>query len=134
MYKEFVLRNPDVWTAFCAVIKGNAQAFADKGTPFRIILTNDSAKRNELQNRRYWGYLLKHISEQSFVNGQQFEKDVWHIYLAKKFGISEEIVLPDGEIVVNRKSTTQMSVSEFGEYMENVQSYAAMNLGVMFEQ
>jgi len=134
MYREFVLRNPDVWTAFCAVIKGNAQAFADKGTPFRIILTNDSAKRNELQNRRYWGYLLKHISEQSFVNGQQFEKDVWHIYLAKKFGISEEIVLPDGEIVVNRKSTTQMSVSEFGEYMENVQSYAAMNLGVVFEQ
>jgi hypothetical protein len=134
MYKEFVLRNPDVWTAFCAVIKGNAQAFADKGTPFRIILTNDSAKRNELQNRRYWGYLLKHISEQSFVNGQQFDKDVWHEYLARKFGVLEEITLPDGEIIMRRKSTTQMSVSEFGEYMENVQSYAAMNLGVVFEQ
>jgi hypothetical protein len=134
MYKEFVLRNPDVWTAFCAVIKGNAQAFADKGTPFRIILTNDSAKRNELQNRRYWGYLLKHISEQSFVNGQQFDKDVWHEYLARKFGVLEEVTLPDGEIITRRKSTTQMSVSEFGEYMENVQSYAAMNLGVVFEQ
>ncbi len=35
---------------------------------------------------------------------------------------------------MRRKSTTQMSVSEFGEYMENVQSYAAMNLGVVFEQ
>jgi hypothetical protein len=134
MYKEFVLRNPDVWTAFCAVIKGNAKAFADKGTPFRIILTNDSAKRNELQNRRYWGYLLKHISEQSFVNGQQFDKDVWHEYLARKFGVLEEVTLPDGEIITRRKSTTQMSVSEFGEYMENVQSYAAMNLGVVFEQ
>jgi hypothetical protein len=134
MYREFVLRNPDVWTGFCAVIKGNAQAFADKGTPFRIILTNDSAKRNELQNRRYWGYLLKHISEQSFVNGQQFDKDVWHEYLARKFGVLEEITLPDGEIIMRRKSTTQMSVSEFGEYMENVQSYAAMNLGVVFEQ
>jgi hypothetical protein len=134
MYREFVLRNPDVWTAFCAVIKGNAQAFADKGTPFRIILTNDSAKRNELQNRRYWGYLLKHISEQSFVNGQQFDKDVWHEYLARKFGVLEEVTLPDGEIITRRKSTTQMSVSEFGEYMENVQSYAAMNLGVVFEQ
>jgi hypothetical protein len=134
MYREFVLRNPDVWTAFCSVIKGNAQAFADKGTPFRIILTNDSAKRNELQNRRYWGYLLKHISEQSFVNGQQFDKDVWHEYLARKFGVLEEITLPDGEIIMRRKSTTQMSVSEFGEYMENVQSYAAMKLGVVFEQ
>jgi len=134
MYREFVLRNPNVWTAFCAVIKGNAQAFADKGTPFRIILTNDSAKRNELQNRRYWGYLLKHISEQSFVNGQQFDKDVWHEYLARKFGVLEEVTLPNGEIITRRKSTTQMSVSEFSEYMENVQSYAAMNLGVVFEQ
>jgi hypothetical protein len=133
MYKEFVLRNPDAWTAFCAVIKGNAKAFADKGTPFRIILTNDSAKRNELQNRRYWGYLLKHISEQSFVNGQQFDKDVWHEYFARKFGVLEEVTLPDREIITRRKSTTQMSVSEFGEYMENVQSYAAMNLGVTFE-
>jgi hypothetical protein len=134
MYREFVLRNPDVWTAFCAVIKGNAQAFADKGTPFRIILTNDSAKRNELQNRRYWGYLLKHISEQSFVNGQQFDKDVWHEYLARKFGVLEEITLPDGEIIMRRKSTTQMSVYEFGEYMQDVESYAAMKLGVVFEQ
>jgi hypothetical protein len=78
--------------------------------------------------------LLKHISEQSFVNGQQFDKDVWHEYLARKFGVLEEVTLPDGEIITRRKSTTQMSVSEFGEYMENVESYAAMNLGVVFEQ
>lgn len=134
MYREFVLRNPDIWQAFCSVIKANAKAFSDNGTPFRIILTTDSAKRNELQNRRYWGYLLKNIAEQAYANGQQFDKDVWHEYLARKFGVLEELTLPDGEIISRRKSTTQMTVSEFGEYMENVEAYAAMNLGVTFEQ
>lgn len=134
MYREFVIRNPDIWQAFCTVVKTNAKGFSDKGTPFRIILTTDSAKRNELQNRRYWGYLLKNISEQAWVNGQQFDKDIWHEYMARKFGVLEEIILPDGEIITRRKSTTQMTVSEFGEYMENVESYAALNLGVTFEQ
>lgn len=134
MYREFVIRSPDIWQAFCTVVKTNAKGFADSGTPFRIILTTDSAKRNELQNRRYWGYLLKHIAEQAWVNGKQFDKDVWHEYLARKFGILEEIILPDGEIITRRKSTTQMTVSEFAEYMENVESYAALSLGVTFEQ
>lgn len=134
MYREFVLRNPDIWQAFCAVVKANAKSFADNGSPFRIILTTDSAKRNELQNRRYWGYLLKHISDQAWVNGKQFDKDIWHEYMARKFGVLEELILPDGEIITRRKSTTQMTVSEFGEYMENVEAYAAMNLGVTFEQ
>ena len=134
MYREFVIRNPDIWQAFCTVVKTNAKGFADKGTPFRIILTTDSAKRNELQNRRYFGYLLKNIAEQAWVNGQQFDKDIWHEYMARKFGVLEEIILPDGEIITRRKSTTQMTVSEFGEYMENVESYAALSLGVTFEQ
>lgn len=134
MYREFVIRNPDIWQAFCAVVKSNAKSFADNGNPFRIILTTDSAKRNELQNRRYWGYLLKNIAEQAWVNGKQFDKDIWHEYLARKFGVLEEIILPDGEIITRRKSTTQMTVSEFGEYMENVESYAALSLGVTFEQ
>jgi len=133
MYREFVLRNPNIWTAFCAVIKGNAQAFADKGTPIRLIVTTEEAKRNTAQNARLWGYLYKTISQQAFVNGKQYDSDVWHEMFARKFGVCDELTLPDGEIITRRKSTTQMSVSEFGEYMENVQSYAAMNLGVVFE-
>jgi len=80
-----------------------------------------------------WGYLYKTISQQAFVNGKQYDSDVWHEMFARKFSICDEVTLPDGEIITRRKSTTQMSVSEFGEYMENVQSYAAMNLGVTFE-
>lgn len=133
MYREFVLRHPAVWQSFVTVIKANAKAFADRGEPLRIILTSEQAKRNNEQNRRLWGYVYKTIAEQAWVNGQRFDADVWHEHLARKFGVCDEVVLPDGEIISVRRSTTKMSVQEFAEYMTRVEAYAATELGVTFE-
>lgn len=133
MYREFTLRTPSAWNALVALVRANAKACADAGKPLRLIVTTDETKRNADQNRRLWGYLYKTIAEQAFVNGQQFDADVWHEALARKFGVCDEVVLPDGEIVTRRKSTTQMSVSEFSEYMERVSAYATQELGVQFD-
>jgi hypothetical protein len=133
MYREFILRSPANWQQFVAVVKANAKAFADKGKPLRIILTSEEQTRNVLQNRRLWA-IYKTISEQAFVNGQNFSTDVWHEMFARKFGVCDEVILPDGEIVIRRKSTTQMSVAEFSEYMDRVESYAAQELGVSFAE
>src|SRR5260363_257542 len=48
-------------------------------------------------------------------------------------GLCDEVTLPDGEVVVRRKSTTQMTVGEFSDYLHAVQAYAVMRLGVAFE-
>jgi len=103
------------------------------GERVRVIVTSDEAKRNAEQNRRYWGHVLKTIAAQAWANGQQFSADTWHEYLARKFGVCDEMVLPDGEIVIKRKSTTEMSVSEFSTYMNQVEAYAAQELGVVWE-
>lgn len=132
LYREFTLRNGGIWSALVAFVKANAPAFAEKGEPLRVIVTSEERKRNAEQNRFYWGVVLRDIAEQAWVEGRQFDKDTWHEYFARKFGVCEDVTLPDGEIIVRRKSTTAMSVHEFSEYTTKVQAHAAGHFGVEF--
>lgn len=133
MYREFTIRNNDVWNALKELVKANAPEFASKGEPLRIIVTSGERKRNNQANRFYWGAVLRNIAEQAWVNGQQFSAEVWHEHYARKFGVCEDVTLPSGEVIVRRKSTTDMSEKEFSEYTTRVQADAAANLGVEFE-
>ena len=133
LYREFVLRAEPAWKALAAFVAANAKGCIERGKPLRIIVTSDEKKRNAEQNRFYWGPVLTTIAEQAYVDGRQFDKDTWHEYLARKFGVCDEVVLPDGEIITRRKSTTQMTVGEFSEYLNRVQAYAASELGVEFD-
>lgn len=133
LYREFTLKNGGVWHAVVAFIKANAPVFADKGEPLRLIVTAEERQRNAQQNRFYFGAVLKQVSEQAWVEGKQYDKDTWHEYFARKYGILDELTLPDGEIITRRKSTTQMSVGEFSEYLNQVQAYAGETLGVEFQ-
>lgn len=132
LYREFTLRNPSIWQALVALIKGNAKPMLERGTPIRIIVTTDEVKRNVEQNRRLWGYTYKTIAEQAWVGGKQYPADVYHEMYARMFGVCDEVTLPDGEIVTRRKSTTQMTVKEFADYMTKVEAHAASELGVQF--
>lgn len=133
LYREFTLRNGGAWQTLVALVKANAPTFAERGEPLRVIVTSEEKKRNAEQNRFYWGALLRDISEQAWVDGKQFDKDTWHEYFARKFGVCEDVMLPTGEVVVRRKSTAQMSVGEFSEYIAKVQACAAADLGVQFQ-
>jgi len=99
----------------------------------RVIVTEDEKKRNTEQNRRLWGYLYKTIAEQAWVDGKQFSKEVWHEHFARMFGVCEEMILPDGEIITRRKSTTEMTVGEFADFMTQIEVYAAQELGVEWQ-
>jgi hypothetical protein len=133
LYREFQLRSPSIWTSVLVFVKANAKACLDKGEPLRVIVTSDEKKRNAEQNRFYWGVTLRDISEQAWVDGKQFDKDAWHEMFALKFGICEDVDLPDGSTITRRKSTTQMTVGEFSTYVNQVQAWAANNLGVEFD-
>lgn len=132
LYREFVLRNPSVWQNLTAFVKANAQAMLERGTPVRIIVTAEEAKRNIEQNKRLWGHVYKCIAEQAWVNGEQFDADVWHEHFCRLYGVCDEITLPTGEIITRRKSSRDMTVGEFAEYMNRVEAEAANTLGVDF--
>lgn len=133
LYREFVIKNPAAWENFLAFAKQNVKALAEEGQPLRLIATSSGTKRNAEQNKRYWGFVLKTVADQAWVQGRQFSAEVWHEFFARKFGICEDLTLPGGEVISRRKSTTQMSVAEFAEFMNECESYAAGSLGVQFE-
>jgi hypothetical protein len=133
LYREFVLRSPAAWQALAQLVAANAKAFIDRGRPLRVIVTEDEKRRTDSANRFYWGAVLTTIAEQAWVDGRQYGKDVWHEHFARLYLPHTEIVTPYGEIVSRRKSTTELTVSEFSEYLQRVQSDAASSLGVMFD-
>ncbi|VXB24375.1 NinB protein [Burkholderia sp. 8Y] len=134
LYREFLMHTPGVGHHLVAFLKANCGAYAERGEPLRVIVTAEEKQRNAQQNRFYWGGILKQIAEKAWVDGRQFDKDAWHEFFARKFGVLDELVLPDGEIVTRRKSTTQMSVGEFSEFIEQVQAYGSGELGVEFDR
>jgi hypothetical protein len=133
LYREFQLRSPSSWAQVVAFVKANAKACIERGEPLRLTFTSDEGKRHAVQNKFLWGVVYRDISEQAWVNGRQFDKDTWHEYFARMFGVSDELTLPDGEIIMRRKSTAQMTVGEFSTYVNQVQAWAANHLGVEFE-
>ncbi len=95
----------------------------------RWVLTVAKRKRTNAQNRRYWGRgVLAQIAEQAAPNGQLYPAAVWHEQFKRMFiGVIE---LPNGEVV--GKSSTDLKTDEFSAFCDQVEAYAASELGVTF--
>ncbi len=132
LFREFVIRTPDVALGLAAYLKQHAGRAAARGRPLRVLIVEAEQPRTPAQNKRYFSFLLKAIAAQAWVDGRQFDADVWHEHLAGRYGYLKEVVMPSGEIVTRRKSTTEMSVAEFSEFMQQVEAYASTELGVEF--
>ena len=132
LYREFILNGPSVWAAIGALVRDNAKALIENGTPLRVIVTTSERKRNTEQNAYYWSVVLKSISEQVWVAGRKYGSDVWHEHYARQFGVCEDVTLPNGDVIIRRKSTSDMRVKEFSEYTTQVEADAATEYGVRF--
>jgi hypothetical protein len=86
-------------------------------------------KRTAKQNRRYWGGgVLKQIAEQAAPNGKLYAAKHWHELFKRMFiGVIE---LPDGSVI--GESSTGLTTSEFCDFSDQVEAYAATELGVVF--
>ena len=94
-----------------------------------LVLTAGLKKRTAKQNKRYWGRgVLAQIAEQATVGGRLFSADTWHEQFKRQFiGVEE---LPNGEVI--GKSSTGLTTAEFCEFSDQVEAYAATELGVRF--
>ena len=80
--------------------------------------------RTSEQNRRYWA-LLNDISEKWKPEGQQYAPDTWHEYMKQKFLGKKDILLPNGKVIQITQSTAALDVSEFTDYMTQVEALVA---------
>jgi hypothetical protein len=124
--RTFILRDPEHAKAMVAFIKENAGEQARIGRPLVVTVTEHKAKRSSEANARYWA-LLGEIAEQVEVNGKWFSRDVWHEWAKEQY--APKVEGPSGLLTV---STTQMNVEQFTQYMTQIESYAAQELGVEF--
>jgi hypothetical protein len=129
MNKTIVLRGDVQAQSLWAFLKQNWKAMADAGKPLAVSISEAKSKRSTDQNRRYWS-LITEIADQAWVDGKQFSKDAWHELLARKFGVCNEITLPDGEIVLVRESTGAMDVQTFSAFMTRIEVFATQELGL----
>lgn len=133
LYREFTLSGPAVWQLIKELVRDNAKLYIERGTPIRVIFTTEDRRRSTESNAHYWGVVLRTISEQAWVNEQQFNADTWHEYYANLYCPRVDVTLPTGEVFSRRKSTSEMGQKEFSDYVTRVQANAASEHGVEFE-
>ena len=94
-----------------------------------LTITAKLKKRTPAQNRRYWGRgVLAQVAEQATVNGKLFSCETWHEQFKRQFiGVIE---LPNGQ--VQGKSSTDLTTAEFCEFCDEVEAWAATEMGVRF--
>ena len=114
-----------------------AQCVLDDGKPVHFLVAEYEQDRTLRANRFYWGFCLREISDQARIGGQRYTVDAWHELFRRQFlGYEIEKVHVAGrkKPVINRrlKSTRKLKVRAFGVYLEQVQSFAATELGVEF--
>lgn len=134
LYKEFTLNGAAVWHLVKELIREHAKAHIERGTPLRLIVTAEDRRRTSEANAFYWGVVLRSISEQAWVNEQQFNADTWHEYYANLYCPRVDVTLPTGELFSRRKSTSEMGQKEFTDYVTRVQANAANDFSVSFDE
>lgn len=125
---EIVLHNrQQAWAAITANLYPFLKDVLQGGATW--VLTVARKKRTAAQNRRYWGRgVLAQIAEQAAPGGKLYPADVWHEQFKRQFiGVIE---LPNGQVI--GKSSTALSTKEFCDFCDEVEAYAATELGVRF--
>lgn len=125
MRRTFILLEDRNATSLYAFLKANWRAMAEQGKPLAVDVHEHKDKRNHEQNKHYWK-LLQFIALNAWVDGRRFDDEVWHQQFRRWFlGLVD---LPDGTTI--GISTTTLNVSEFAQYVRQVEQYATGELGL----
>ena len=79
--------------------------------------------RSHEANRRYW-LLLHLIAERVKPGGLSYSAEQYHIYFKSRFLGCDEVMMPNSKTAVIPRSTAVLDVSEFNDYMTQVEAWA----------
>ena len=128
MLRTFVLREKRHLDALLSFLAGNWEVMSTTKRPMQVDCFPESVKRS-LSANRYYRVILQQIARQAWIDGRQFDPDIWHEFFKRKFlGVDD---LPGGGTMA--VSTTGQNVQEFAAYIHEVEAYGATELGVIFD-
>ena len=76
------------------------------------------------QNAAYWA-LLHEIADRLKPQGKAYSAEQWAEYFKQRFLGAEDIPLPNGKVVVRSRSTADLDMDEFSDYLSQVTAWAA---------
>ena len=112
----------DLSLKFLNIAKFKNHLLKMKGKTVAVTCEERKRHRSNEQNAYYWGVVLKTIADYAGYRGEQ-----------EITGIHEELkrmFLPKIGKLNIVKSTSSLNTAEFTDYIENIRSWAAQELGV----
>lgn len=115
----------------------------DQAKPLQFVLREEVKARKPDQNALMWAGPLRDIAEQGWLNGRTYSADVWHHFFKREYlpeefdpslckeGYRKWDYTPTGERVLVG-STTELTVRGFALYLQQVEAFARVELGVQF--
>jgi hypothetical protein len=105
---------------------------------WRFVFGEDQDDRSLKQNRFYFGVVLKQISEQARVASQRYTAEAWHELGKRQFLGYEVIKVPVAgrkrvQVYRRLRSTTDLTVKQMSEYLDEFIAFAEADLSVVFE-
>lgn len=99
----------------------------------RIDIRKYRARRTDPQNRRYWGFVIRAFSAFLAEQGEHFTDLEVHELLKNKFLRKTWVDTKTGEALDYARSTTELDVKEFTDYVEDVENWMA-DFGIIVEE
>lgn len=116
---RFVLRGESDWSR----LRSTFMEIRNVPLLYEVIVREVRAKRSIEQNARYWALLNDIADLVKDESGKLYSPETWHEYFKTKF-IGKDVILVDGEPELIAKSTTKLTIMEFGDYMQEVEVWA----------
>lgn len=103
-----------------------------KNGDLEITVRPYKAKRSHEQNKRLWA-IYGELADKAWVNGRRYGAETWHEYCKGMFLGFELKAMPDGTEVKMPISTTTLNTAEMTEYQNQLQSWAAIEFGIIWD-
>jgi predicted nucleic-acid-binding protein len=100
-----------------------------------ITFQKKRSYRSSMQNRYYFGVVVTMIQERFKELGHEgITKELTHEYLKGRFLFKEVVNEVTGEVLKLPLSTTELTKSDFSEYLEQVIKFAAESLDILIPE
>lgn len=104
-----------------------------EGKNITLTIEQTKSKRSNPQNKYYWGLVIPLIKEGLYNNyGQVFNTETIHYYLlSARFAPVNTLINEDtGEVIDIKIRTSEMSKTQFSDYILEIQKFAAEFLNI----
>jgi len=99
------------------------------GKNWIVKIERRGSKRSSPQNRYYHGVVVQEIRLGLINLGHELTHDETHYFLKQKFN-AVPVPNKDGEVIELPGTTTDMTKTQFAEYIERIAQWAAEYLGI----